>query len=259
MSGAPADVSAPIHSELRYWAELARLLVDRRFRSPGRADGRSPVLLVPGFMAGDASLAVLAGWLRRRGHEVRGSGLRINVGCAGEMLGHLQGVLARFPEPAIVIGQSRGGTLARALAAGHPDAVAGVVMLGAPVLDPLAVSASTLRTIRSLAALGDLGLPGVFSTECRDGACCAAYYDLLRAPLPGSTVALAVYSRSDAIVDWRACLDPGAECVEIDGSHCGMAVNATVYRELERTLDRAQVTFRYGPGSAGSALASLSR
>jgi hypothetical protein len=53
-------------------------------------------------------------------------------------------------------------------------------------------------------------------------------------------VALAVYSRSDAIVDWRACLDPSAECVEIDGSHCGMAVNARVYRELERTLDRAQ-------------------
>jgi len=236
----PADVSAPIHSELRYWAELARLLADGRFRSPDRAARGRPVLLVPGFMAGDTSLSVLAGWLRRRGHDVRGSGMRINVDCAGQLLARLERVLARFDEPAIVIGQSRGGTLARALAAGHPDAVAGVVMLGSPVLDPLAVSTSTLRTVRSLAVLGDLGVPGVFSTECRDGNCCTDYYELLRTPLPPSMVALAVYSRTDAIVDWRACLDPSAECVEIDGSHCGMAVNARVYRELERTLDRAQ-------------------
>ena len=49
-----------------------------------------------------------------------------------------------------------------------------------------------------------------------------------------------IYSRSDAIVDWRACLDPSATCIEINGSHCGMSVNARVYRELERTLDRAE-------------------
>jgi triacylglycerol lipase len=236
----PPAVSAPIRAELRYWGELARLMADGRFRSPERAANRSPVLLIPGFMAGDSSLTVLAGWLRRRGHQVRGSGMRVNVDCAGRVLGRLERVLAEFDEAAIVIGQSRGGTLARALAARHPDAVAGVVMLGSPVLDPLAVSSSTLRTVRSLAALGDLGLPGVFSSDCRNGNCCTEYYGLLRAALPSSMVALAVYSRSDAIVDWRACLDHSADCVEIDGSHCGMAVNARVYRELERALDRAQ-------------------
>jgi triacylglycerol lipase len=49
-----------------------------------------------------------------------------------------------------------------------------------------------------------------------------------------------VYSRTDAIVDWHACLDPSATCVEIDGSHCGMAVNPRVYAELERVLQRAE-------------------
>jgi triacylglycerol lipase len=236
----PPTVIAPIWGELRYWGELAQLMADGRFRSPERADGRSPVLLIPGFMAGDMSLVMLAGWLRRRGHDVRASGMRVNVDCAGRLLERLERALAELDGPAIVIGQSRGGTLARALAARHPEAVSGVVMLGSPVLDPLAVSASTWLTIRSLAALGDLGLPGLFSSDCRDGTCCSDYYKLLRAPLPSSTVALAVYSRSDAIVDWRACLDPSAHCVEVDGSHCGMAVNARVYRELERALDRAQ-------------------
>jgi pimeloyl-ACP methyl ester carboxylesterase len=191
-------------------------------------------------MAGDASLTVLAGWLRRRGHTVRGSGMLINAGCAGRELARLEEKLAAFDRPAIVIGQSRGGTLARALAAGHPEAVAGLVTLGSPVLDPLAVSANVLRTVRSLARLGDLGMPGVFSTECRDGACCTDFHALLRKPLEAGMPALAVYSKTDGIVDWRACLDPSANCVEIRGSHCGMAVNPATYRELEAVLQQTQ-------------------
>jgi len=71
-------------------------------------------------------VTVLAGWLRRRGHEVRGSGMLVNVGCAGGELTRLEQVLAEFDAPPILIGQSRGGTLARALAARHPQAVAGL-------------------------------------------------------------------------------------------------------------------------------------
>jgi hypothetical protein len=66
--------------------------------------------------------------------------------------------------------------------------------------------------------------------------------------------ALAVYSRSDAIVDWRACLDPSAECVEVDGSHCGMSVNGRVYREVERLLDRVEAMVPVaGEGAAEAA------
>jgi triacylglycerol lipase len=233
-------MGVPLYAELRYWPELAGLLADRRFHAPGRAPRRPPVLLIPGFLAGDASLVLLARWLRRRGHRVRLSGIRINTACSGRQLARLEEVLAEFDEPAILIGQSRGGTLARALAAREPGAVAAVVMLGSPVLDPLAVSPGVLRTVRSVARLGDLGVPGVFSSECRDGACCTEYNALLRAPLSDDVVALMVYSRSDAIVQWRACLDPSARCVEVDGSHCGMAVNPRVYRELERTLQDAE-------------------
>ena len=138
-----------------------------------------------------------------------------------------------------MIGQSRGGTLARALAARYPDRIAGVMTLGSPVLDQLAISPSVLRTVRSVAFLGDIGVRGLFTNECLDGACCSEFRALLKAPLPAGAPAIAVYSRSDAIVDWRACLDPAAEWLEIDGSHCGMAVNADVYRELERLLERA--------------------
>jgi len=237
-------VSAPLGYELRFWPELGRLLTDTLFwspaRPPERGERRQPVLLIPGFLAGDASLTVLAGWLRRRGHEVRTSGIRFNVGCAGRELDRLAAALDAFGEPTVVIGQSRGGTLARALAARHPDNLAAVVTLGSPVLDQLAVSPSVLRTVRSVAFLGDLGFGSLFTSECRDGDCCSEFRTLLKAPLRGGAPAMAVYSRSDAIVDWRACLDPAAELVEVDGSHCGMAVNLDVYRELERLLELAE-------------------
>jgi len=46
-----------------------------------------------------------------------------------------------------------------------------------------------------------------------------------------------VYSRSDGIVDWRACIDESAdEVVEIDASHCGMAVSRPAYAAVARAL-----------------------
>lgn len=230
----------PFLGEARWGLELAGLVADAGLRPPRRQADAPPVLLIPGFMAGDASLVVLRSWLRMRGHPVAMSGIRVNVNCAERSMGRLRELLADFVASAgarsLVIGQSRGGTLARCLAVREPQLVAGVVTLGSPVLDPLAVSAPVLRMVRSVALLSDLGVPGVFSRACKDGACCASFRTDLAAKLPAGVQATAIYSRSDGIVDWRACLDPDAEQVEVSSSHCGMGVNAEVYRVLERVL-----------------------
>jgi pimeloyl-ACP methyl ester carboxylesterase len=235
-----AKAAAPIWGELRYSGELARLLAAGLLKPPRRVEHAPPVLLIPGFMAGDASLAVMRAWLHRRGHHVAMSGMVANVGCAERIVSRLEHQLRALAdehgERVVVIGQSRGGALARALAVRHPERVRTLIMLGSPVAAPLAVSGPVLRTVRWMARLGDLGLPGIFSSGCRDGDCCRKFNAELSAPLAPNVRAVAVHSRSDAIVDWRACVDPYAECVEVDSSHCGMSVHPGVYGVIERTL-----------------------
>ncbi len=47
---------------------------------------------------------------------------------------------------------------------------------------------------------------------------------------------LAVYSKTDGIVDWRSCLDPSAEHLEIRSSHCGMGMHPDAYRGIADAL-----------------------
>jgi pimeloyl-ACP methyl ester carboxylesterase len=193
-------------------------------------------------MAGDQSLGVLASWLRRRGSRTARSGMLLNTDCAERTAGRIESRLQRFAEradgPVVLIGQSRGGELARVVALRNPDLVSALVMLGSPVLDPLSVGPAVLEAVRSVARLGDLGVPGMFSSECGHGPCCATFRDDLQAPLPSGMRAVAIYSRSDGIVSWHACLDPYAEHVEVESSHTGMSVHLGVYRVLAAILDQ---------------------
>jgi triacylglycerol lipase len=238
---ADAVPAPPIHGELRYGLELARLLADREFRAPKRRANQPPVLLVPGFMAGDQSLGVLAGWLRRRGSRTARAGILLNADCAERAVARIESRLRRLADregsSVVLIGQSRGGALARVAAVRNPDLVSTLVMLGSPVVDSLAVGPGVLGTVRAVARLGDLGVPRMLSTECRDGECCAAFRADLAKPLPAPLRAAAIYSRSDGIVSWRACLDPYAEHIEVDSSHTGMSVNPKVYATLTRIFD----------------------
>ncbi len=93
-----------------------------------------------------------------------------------------------------------------------------------------------LLQVRAVSALGSLGVPGLFRQACLDGACCAEFRDGLARRMPAGVGYVSVYSRTDGVVDWRSCLDPDAEHVEVDASHIGMAVNPAVYRAVANAL-----------------------
>jgi pimeloyl-ACP methyl ester carboxylesterase len=236
-------VDLSLRGELRFGLELARLASAPEFLRPVRRPDAPPVLLVPGFMAGDQSLAALRGWLRRRGSETAAGGIRFNVDCGERIMERLEASLRRLAgrtgRRVVVIGQSRGGELGRVLAVRAPETIESLVMLGAPVREPLSVGPRVLGAVRYIARLGDLGVPGMFSTRCADGRCCSAYREDLRAPLPPEADVVSIYSRSDGIVSWEACIDPGARNVEVDSSHTGMSVNRQVFRVLDEILVQA--------------------
>ena len=202
-------------------------------------EGR-PVLLIPGFLAGDGSMATMTRWLRENGYHTRRAGIRANVGCSEDNLLRLEARLEGFAEASgervAIIGQSRGGVFARVLAARRPDLVSGIVTLGSPTVRQLWVHPFVLAHVAIVGALGTGRVPGMFSLRCLRGGCCTGFDADLAAPFPPEVGFTALYSRTDGVVDWRACLDPGAERIEVRASHLGMGLNAEVYAEVGHAL-----------------------
>jgi pimeloyl-ACP methyl ester carboxylesterase len=212
---------------------MRELLRDERFRKPPEASVSRAVMLIPGFLTGDGSLGMMGSWLKRSGHRTCRAGIRLNVDCAEAAVARLEQSLERFSqeqgEPAYIVGQSRGGTFARVLAVRRPDLVRGIVTLGSPHLAPLAVHPIVWMQGAALATLGTLGVPGVAKHSCVAGSCCREFARDLSGGFPARTRFVSVYSRSDGIVDWRACLDPAALHVEVDSTHCGMSMHGDVF------------------------------
>jgi triacylglycerol lipase len=212
-----------------------------------------PVMLVPGFLAGDASLALMGRVLREHGHRTYRSHIRANVGCtlqaAAQLESRLETVAARRGRRVQIVGHSLGGMLARGLAVRRPDLVAGIVTLGSPMLAPAAHHVSLARSLDALVRLSRAGVPGLMSLDCVAGDCARTSFEESRRPVPAEVEFTAVYSRRDGIVDWRACVDPLATPVEVRSSHVGMAVDPSVIAAVTASLARHRAAVS-SPGSA---------
>jgi triacylglycerol lipase len=229
--------------ELRWQLEFARLVVDPVFRGEGVRHGAgAPVLTIPGFLAGDASLTVMRGWLARIGYEPHPAGILANVDCSDRALNALEGrvetIAARGGRLVALIGHSRGAHFAKALAARRPELVSSVISLGAGLDTPFDISVPTQAAValvrEVLTRTSDrVADNGCFTVNCR----CRFARDYA-AQFPRQVPLTSIYSKEDGVVRWRACVVPYARCVEVSGSHVGLAFNRLVYRELAQTLAR---------------------
>jgi triacylglycerol lipase len=233
----------PLWRETRAGVEAAALFRSSVWRGGGVPDGDGrPVLLVPGFMAGDGSMRTLTRWLRENGYRTHRAGIRANVGCSEEYLTRLEARLEELfevtGERVAIVGQSRGGVFARVLGVRRPDLVSGIVTLGSPTVSQLSAHPFVLAQILVVGALGTGKVPGMFRVSCLRGACCERFRADLANAFPPEVGFTALYSKTDGVVDWRACLDPAAEQIEVRASHVGMGLNAEVYAELGNALGR---------------------
>jgi triacylglycerol lipase len=201
-----------------------------------------PVILVPGFLAGDGTLALMSRALRAQGFRTYRSHIHANVGCtlnaAAQLEARLESIAMRRGSRVQIVGHSLGGMLARGVAVRRPDLVSNIVTLGSPMLAPGAHHLSLRASVDLLVRLSKAGVPGLMSEECVGGACALQSFGESRQPMPAGVGFTAVYSKRDGIVDWKACVDPLAVPVEVRASHLGMAWDPRVIDEVNRALVR---------------------
>ncbi|HEU0103714.1 MAG TPA: alpha/beta fold hydrolase [Mycobacteriales bacterium] len=227
--------------EIRWQAELARLLVDPVYAGRGvpRGDG-GPVLLIPGFLAGDSSLSVMSGWLRRIGHAPYAAGIATNVDCSDRAVDRLERTLLRLHlrtgRQVALVGHSRGGHFAKALAARHPDGVRAVVSLGAGLDEPFDISLPTKAAVALVRNVLRHVDPSTARRGCLTTTCDCPFVRDYTAPFPADVPITSVWTKGDGVVRWRSCVVPYARSVQVRGSHVGLAFNRHAYRAIADAL-----------------------
>jgi pimeloyl-ACP methyl ester carboxylesterase len=223
---------------------VRRSAADRRHRRETpyalrSVDHGDPVVLVPGFLAGDGTLGLMARHLRTLGYRTYRSSMHANIGCtleASEALERrIEAIAERRGRKVSIVGHSLGGLMARGLAARRSDLVDGIVTLGSPMLAPGATHPVLLFDLKVLNRLQRVGMK-VMGEDCTSGDCARSSWEQARAPLARGVAFTSVYSRRDGIVDWRSCLDPQARAVEVGTSHLGMAFDPAVLDVVVDTL-----------------------
>ena len=246
-ASAPAGAGLPLRwwgrplAETRWILELSRLLIDPVFagRDVLRGDGR-PVILMPGFLAGDQTLVVMAAWLHRIGYRPHVCDFIVNVSCSDRAVERverrIESVARQHSSRVALIGHSRGGHYARTLAARRPDLVSHAISMGSDLHGMLGCSTPTLSAVSGVRAI--LRSTGrARSPACLTDACRCPFMTDFQAPFPSDRVHLtSIYSRGDGVVLWQRQIVPYANCVEVTGSHVGLAFNRKSYRAIADAL-----------------------
>ena len=174
-----------------------------------------PVLVLPGFGAGDATTLALRAFLRSIGHHPSGWGLGLNVGAAnhiGEGIDRkLQEMAQHYGCPIDIVGWSAGGIMARVLAANRQELVRQVISLGSPIV----MNKDQTNIARLVTAVARLAPQA------------QRRIDVNVVPVAST----AIWTASDGIVPGRSCrqtVSKISENVEVRGSHCGLVANPAV-------------------------------
>ncbi|MGI9644688.1 MAG: esterase/lipase family protein [Ilumatobacteraceae bacterium] len=198
-----------------------------------------PVLVLPGFVAGDQSTEPLRRLLRSLNYRAFAWRLGRNLGPTPDIVA---GMVRRFEEihekhggPISLVGWSLGGIYARELGRRFPSAVRQVITLGSPIRMVAGDRSAASRTWDSLRPSHD---PEVIDRR--------SIPEAEREPL--AMPATSIYTRTDGIVHWSTCLaDRGtrSENIEVYGSHCGLGYNTSALLAVADRLAQTNGDWRH--------------
>lgn len=217
------------------WVALRGSPVYRGVGIP-RGDG-APVVLIPGFLGTDAYLVEMHRWLGRIGYRSYLSNIGQNAECPNILTKRLFHTMNRAYRESggrkmHLVGHSLGGILARSAAARRPSRVQQVITMGSPL--------TQIRAHRTVLAMAGF-VRGMIQwrhrskvdAKCYTGECGCDFVKSLRRGLPPAIRRASIYTKSDGVVDWQACLDEDESAnIEVSGTHGGLAFNPKVFREI---------------------------
>lgn len=187
-----------------------------------KGDGH-PVLLLPGFLAGEGTMKPLFIFLKRLGYAPYQWDLGRNlgqksIGSEGEkMVARLDEIYANTGRKVTIIGWSLGGSFARMLSRRRPELVRQVISLGSPIK-------GTPKATNAWMAFQLITGQKINGPQMRA--------QIAEGQLVPPVSATAIFSRNDGIVAWRNAREPEAETtdnIEVRGSHTGLGVNPAVW------------------------------
>lgn len=207
-----------------------------------------PVLIIPGFLTTDHFTAGLRDVIAEKGYKTYAWEGGLNTGFNDRAAQHLRDQLFKIYKEngnrkVSLVGHSLGGIFARELAREFPDKVRVVVTLGSPA--------------------GMVGKPGSASPmlgrlyEFFNPASDHENLDLqVRGQTPPPVPVTSVYSESDGVVWWQACLNPlakKAENVAVRCGHLGMVLHLpAIAVVLDRLAQKEDGWKKFDAGAYGA-------
>jgi triacylglycerol lipase len=212
-----------------------------------RGDG-APVVVVPGFLGSDAYLEELSWWLDRMGYRAYRSRIGRNAECLDLLVTRLVETIEtahrETGRKVHLIGHSLGGMLSRAATVLHPELVASVTVLGSPFRGirshPLVLEMS--ERVRARIQVRNRADGRDEQAHCYTGYCGCETVSAFLEGIPDSIPSIAIYTRTDGVVDWRFCVnDDPATNFEVTGTHVGLAFNPQVFSLIATQLAAARL------------------
>jgi pimeloyl-ACP methyl ester carboxylesterase len=229
-----APAKSGLYREVRGLFELPRLMFNLPWLARLPRGHGQPVLVLPGYRAGDLTTVLLRKYLRFLGYRARGIGAKKSEQVPELLVRVLRRLVSMHRatgQPVRIIGWSLGGYLAREAARERPDLVSQVITLGTPVIGgpkyTVVVHGMRRRGVDIDAMEAEVAL---------------------RNQIALTTPVTAIYSRGDAVVAWEACIDRDCEKVEhveVRTTHLGFGFSAEVYRIIAERLTRGAAVTAY--------------
>jgi triacylglycerol lipase len=117
-----------------------------------------------------------------------------------------------------------------------PEVVGHAIVVGGGLFEQQAISVPTQAAVSAVRALHRHTTDRRRGRGCMSTSCTCSFASGYGAPLADSVMLTSIYSRGDGVVRWQSCIASDANCVEVTGSHVGLAFNRKVYRAVAVAL-----------------------